>query len=224
MLITAPVATRSGYGSHSRDLCRSLIAMDKFEIHINSMKWGNCPMNALDDKDPNDKVIIDRFIKSQNLQRQPEIHIQISVPNEFTPIAKYNIGVTAGIENTAPKAEWIQGMNRMNMNIVPSKFVKGIFESVSYEEISEQTKQKTGVLKCTSPIEVLFEGADTKIYGKTKDISDDLKTEMDNIEERFVFLYTGHWLQGELGQDRKDTGMLLKTFLETFKNKPNPPA
>ena len=115
-------------------------------------------------------------------------------------------------------------MNRMNMNIVPSKFVKGIFESVSYEEINEQTKQKTGELKCTSPIEVLFEGADTKIYGKTKDISDDLKVEMDNIEERFVFLYTGHWLQGELGQDRKDTGMLLKTFLETFKNKPNPPA
>jgi glycosyltransferase involved in cell wall biosynthesis len=31
-------------------------------------------------------------------------------------------------------------------------------------------------------------------------------------------------LQGNLGEDRKDTGMLLKTFLETFKNKPNPPA
>ena len=44
---------------------------------------------------------------------------------------------------------------------------------------------------------------------------------MDSIEERFVFLYTGHWLQGGLGHDRKDTGMLLKTFLETFKNKPN---
>ena len=47
---------------------------------------------------------------------------------------------------------------------------------------------------------------------------------MDNVKERFVFLYTGHWLQGNLGEDRKDTGMLLKTFLETFKNKPKPPA
>ena len=47
---------------------------------------------------------------------------------------------------------------------------------------------------------------------------------MDNVKERFIFLYTGHWLQGNLGEDRKDTGMLLKTFLETFKNKPNPPA
>ena len=224
MLITGPVATRSGYGSHSRDLVRSLIAMDKFDIKINSLRWGNCPMNALDESKPEDVEILSRILTSNELPRQPEVHIQISVPNEFTPIAKYNIGVTAGIENTAPKAEWIQGMNRMNMNIVPSKFVKGIFESVSYEEINEQTKQKTGELKCTSPIEVLFEGADTKIYGKTKDISDDLKAEMDSIEERFVFLYTGHWLQGELGQDRKDTGMLLKTFLETFKNKPNPPA
>jgi len=224
MLITGPVATRSGYGSHSRDLCRSLIAMDKFDIKINSLRWGNCPMNALDESKPEDVEILSRILTNNELPRQPEVHIQISVPNEFTPIAKYNIGVTAGIENTAPKAEWIQGMNRMNMNIVPSKFVKGIFESVSYEEINEQTKQKTGELKCTSPIEVLFEGADTKIYGKTKDISDELKAEMGSIEERFVFLYTGHWLQGELGQDRKDTGMLLQTFLETFKNKPNPPA
>ena len=47
---------------------------------------------------------------------------------------------------------------------------------------------------------------------------------MEKIPEKFTFLYTGHWLQGDLGQDRKDTGMLLKVFLETFKNKKNPPA
>ena len=224
MLITAPVATRSGYGSHSRGLVRSLLSMDKFDIRINSLKWGNCPMNALDDMNPNDKIILDKIIYSNNLERQPEVHIQISVPNEFTSIGKYNIGVTAGIENTAPKPEWIQGMNRMDMNIVPSKFVKEIFQRVTYEEINEQTKQKSGELKLNKPIEVLFEGLDTNIYKKTTHISDNLKAEMDNIKERFVFLYTGHWLQGNLGEDRKDTGMLLKTFLETFKNKPNPPA
>ena len=125
-------------------------------------------MNALDENNPDDVIILERILTNNELTRQPEIHIQISVPNEFTPLAKYNIGITAGIENTAPKPEWVQGMNRMNMNIVPSKFVKGIFESVAYEEINEQTKQTTGELKCTSPIEVLFEGADTKIYKKTK--------------------------------------------------------
>ena len=54
ILVTGPVATRSGYGSHSRDLVRSLIAMDKFDIHINSLRWGNCPMNALDKSNPSD--------------------------------------------------------------------------------------------------------------------------------------------------------------------------
>ena len=224
MLVTGPVATRSGYGSHSRDLVRSLISMNKFDIKINSLPWGNCPMNALDDKNPNDRIIIDRIITNNKLEKQPDIHMHISVPNEFSSLGKFNIGVTAGMENTAPKAEWIQGMNRMDLNIVPSKFVKNIFEKVTYEEINEQTKQKTGELKSTSTIEVLFEGADTNIYKKTKQISDELKNEMDNIKERFVFLYTGHWLQGNLGEDRKDTGMLLKTFLETFKNKPKPPA
>ena len=135
MLITGPVATRSGYGSHSRDLVRALVAMDKFDIHINSLRWCNTPMNALNEKNPKDKVILDRILKEDSLPKQPDVHIQISVPNEFSPLAKYNIGITAGIENTAPKPEWIECLNRMDMNIVPSKFVKQVFESVTYEKM-----------------------------------------------------------------------------------------
>ena len=47
---------------------------------------------------------------------------------------------------------------------------------------------------------------------------------MKNVEETFNFLYTGHWLQGDLGKDRKDTGMLVKVFLETFKNMKKKPG
>jgi glycosyltransferase involved in cell wall biosynthesis len=224
MLITGPVATRSGYGSHARDLVRSLVAMDKFDIHINSLRWGTCPMNALNEKDPNDKLIIDRIMKSNELSKQPDIHIQISVPNEFQPLAKYNIGVTAGIETTTPKPEWVDGLNKMNMNIVPSTFTKKVFEDVSYERVDEQTKQKVGELKSTRPMEVLFEGVDTNIFKKTNEFSKDFVDEINKIPEKFIFLYTGHWLQGKLGQDRKDTGMLVKTFLETFKNKVKQPA
>ena len=28
---------------------------------------------------------------------------------------------------------------------------------------------------------------------------------MDKIDEKFNFLYVGHWLQGNMGEDRKDT-------------------
>ena len=51
-----------------------------------------------------------------------------------------------------------------------------------------------------------------------------LQTEMNNVEETFNFLFVGHWLQGKLGNDRKDTGMLIKVFLETFKNQKKKPG
>ena len=224
VLVTGPPATRSGYGAHTRDLIHALIGMDRFDIHINSLRWGNTPMNALNEQDPKDKLIIDRLLTSDSLPRQPDIHFQVSVPNEFTPIAKYNIGITAGMENTIPKPEWIEGLNRMDMNIAVSEFVKATFTSSIYDRVDEKTKQPVGELKLIKPMEVLFEGADLNIYKKTKEFSKELVDEMEKIPEKFAFLYTGHWLQGDLGQDRKDTGMLLKVFLETFKNKKNPPA
>tara|TARA_B100000214_G_C23969346_1_gene629303 strand:- start:1215 stop:2549 length:1335 start_codon:yes stop_codon:yes gene_type:complete len=223
VLVTGPPATRSGYGAHTRDLIHSLLRMDKFEVKINSLRWGNTPMNALNAENPKDKLIIDRLLKENSMDRQPDIHFQISVPNEFTPVGKYNIGITAGIENTAPKAEWVEGLNRMDMNIAVSHFVKNTFQALVYDKLNDQ-QQKIGELRLVKPMEVLFEGVDLDIYKKTKDFSKELVDEMNKIEEKFLFLYTGHWLQGDLGEDRKDTGMLVKTFLETFKNKKRPPA
>jgi len=224
VLVTAPVATRSGYGSHSRDICRSLISMDKYNVKIFPVRWGTTPQNALNDADPNDKVIIDRLMVDVNLERQPDVHIHIVIPNEFQPVAKYNIGITAGIETTACPPEWIEGMNRMDLNIVPSKFTKETLENMSFDRVDEQSKEKIGELKVNKPIEVLFEGTDTNIFKKTKVFSKELTDKFSKIKEDFCFLFVGHWLQGDLGNDRKDLGMLIKTFLETFKNMKDSPA
>ena len=223
-LVTAPVATRSGYGAHSRDICRALIKLDRYDVKIWPVRWGNTPMNALHIDDPNDKIIIDRLLQSPELPNQPEIHIHVVIPNEFSPVAKYNIGITAGLETTACPPQWIEGMNRMNLNIVPSKFVKGALDSISFDIQDEQTKQVKGVLKNEKPIEVLFEGVDTSIYKKTREFSKSLVDEMDKIDETFNFLYVGHWLQGGLGKDRKDTGKFVKVFCETFKNMKRKPG
>ena len=72
-------------------------------------------------------------------------------------------------------------------------------------------------------METLFEGFE-EIYKTTTEIDDEVNGIFEQVEEDFCFLYTGHWLQGGLGKDRKDTGMLVKVFLETFKDQPNPPA
>ena len=224
VLVTAPVGTRSGYGSHSRDIVRSLIDMDKFDIKIWPVRWGGTPQDALDGKNPYDVPIIERLLAQPNMDRKPDIHFHIVVPNEFQPLGKYNVGITAGLETTLCPPEWIEGLNRMDMNIVPAKFVKESIDKSIYDKHDQQTKQKIGSIRNEKPIEVLFEGSDTNLYKPTKDFSKDLVDEFEGIEEDWCFLFVGHWLQGGLGNDRKDLGMLIKTFLETFKNKKKQPA
>ena len=217
-LVTAPVATRSGYGAHSRDIVRALVKLDKYDVKIWNVRWGNCSMNALNKDDPNDKLILDRMLQQPKLDVQPELHVHIVIPNEFQTFGKYNIGITAGLEKTACPPEWVQGMNKMDMNIVPSTFVKDVMNNVTFDINDKQTNQPSGQLKVEKPIEVLFEGVDTNIFKKTNEFSKEFVDEMKNVKESFNFLYVGHWLQGRLGHDRKDTGMLVKVFLETFKD------
>jgi glycosyltransferase involved in cell wall biosynthesis len=223
-LVTAPVATRSGYGAHARDIVRSLIDLDRFDVKVWNVRWGNTPMNALNEQEPRDKIIIDRLLQNRQLPSQPDIHIHIVIPNEFQPMGKYNIGITAGLECTICPPAWLDGMNRMNLNIVPSTFVRDVFKQTSYEIQDKNTAQSKGQLKLNKKIEVLFEGIDTNVYKKTNEFSKMLQTEMNNVEETFNFLFVGHWLQGKLGDDRKDTGMLIKVFLETFKNQKKRPG
>jgi len=226
IVVQGPVATRSGYGNHTRDLVRSLIAMDKYDIHIISLPWGACPMTALNAADPNDKPIIDRIV-TKPMQQQPDIFIQVSVPNEFcispdgkTPIkpGKFNIGVTAGVESNVMPPECLQGLNRMDLNIATSKHSADIILQTQYDQVDNKTQQKTGQLKNTSPIEVLFEGSDLNIYKKVNELDKNVFDELNEIPEQFCFLVCGHWIKGKLGQDRKDIGMTIKTFIETFKN------
>ena len=223
-LVTAPIATRSGYGAHSRDICRALIKLDKYDVKIWNVRWGNTPMNALIKDDPNDQMLIERLLGEPQLPKQPDLHVHIVIPNEFQVVGKYNIGITAGLEMTACPPQWIEGINRMDLNIVPSYFVKECMDKINFDVQNEQTKEVQGVLRNEKPIEVLFEGTDTNIFKKTNEFTKELVDEMKNVKESFNFLYVGHWLQGALGEDRKDTGMLVKVFLETFKNQKNKPG
>jgi len=116
MLICAPVSSRSGYGDHARDLVRAFLKLDKFDIKIFDVPWGNTPRNALDKTI--DKEIIDRILLEPNVERQPDVFVDIRIPNEFQTYGKVNIGITAGIETTAVSSAWIEGCNKMDLIIV----------------------------------------------------------------------------------------------------------
>ncbi len=212
----APVATRSGYGARSRDLVKALLKLDKYEIKIFPTAWGGTPNNALNPNNPDHQEIAKRLMEQPQLDRQPDLFIQVTVPNEFQRVGKYNIGITAGIETTAVSAEWIDGVNRMDLLITSSNFAKEVFLACKYDQFDSNTKQKVGELAIQKPIEVLFEGVDLDVYKKVESVS---LPELDSIPEKFCFLFVGHWLQGDIGADRKNVGMLVKTFLESFKGK-----
>ena len=219
LVVQGPVATRSGYGDHSRDLVRSLISLDKYDIKIVSLRWGNTPMNGLNPKNKSDKEILDRI--GLPIERKPDVFIQISVPNEFEQKGTYNIGITAGIETTACPIDWIHGCNKMDLIIVPSQFSKDVLVKTVYVEQNNQTGQVINNFKINKPIEVLFEGFNNETYGA--EVVPHI-TELDKIKEDFAFLFTGHWLQGELGHDRKDVGMTIKSFCHAFRDEKNKPA
>lgn len=218
IVIQGPVATRSGYGNHTRDLATALIWQDKYDIQIISLPWGTTPMNALEPDNP-DHIEIEKRIARQNIDRQPDVFIQVSVPNEFQKVGKYNIGVTAGIETTAVNHEFIQGANKMDLLVVTSEHSKKGFTDISYDAIDNKTKQKTGVLKLEVPVKVLFEGLDLSMYCKTNVIEPTIVNELKDIKNDFCYLFVGHWLKGDMGQDRKDIGMMIKAFCEAFKKK-----
>jgi len=225
IIVSCPVDTYSGYGARSRDIVKALLKTGKYDVKIAPQRWGNTPFGFLQANNPEHKQILDCFLQSPQLPRQPDVWIQITVPNEFQPIGKLNIGITAGIETTLCDPGWIEGCNRMNMILVSSHHAKKVLEKTVFEKRDKNTNQLVETIKLNKPIEVLFEGVDTNVFQKIDAINEsEVWDVLDSIKEDFNFLYVGHWLQGELGQDRKDTGMLVKTFLETFKGKGKKPG
>jgi len=216
VVVSCPIDTYSGYGARARDVVKSLIATDKYDVKILAQRWGNTRFGYLEEHNEHDMT--SRVINQ--LTAKPDIWIQITVPNEFQKVGTFNIGITAGIETTQCDASWLEGVNRMDLILVSSNHSKNVFTQTKYDIHHKQTNQKQGQLTATTPIEVLFEGVDIETYFPKPSNNIDLSV----IKEQFVFLFVGHWLNGTLGEDRKNVGWMIKAFCETFKNKNNAPA
>jgi hypothetical protein len=221
--ISCPYDTYSGYGARARDLVKAIIELDKYDVKILPQRWGNTSWGFCDNN-PEWSFLHQYKYPHPQLTEKPDIWMQITIPNEFQPVGKYNIGVTAGIESNLSQATWIEGLNRMNLNLVSSNHSKQVFEATTFQKQSKDN-QPLGEIKLEKPIEVLFEGADTNIYKVLDKIpSSNLVSTLNTIPESFAYLFVGHWIQGDFGEDRKNVGLLIKAFLEVFKNKKTPPA
>ena len=217
-VISCPINTYSGYGARSRDIVKAIIELDKYDVKILPQRWGSTPQGFIKDN-PEWEFLTKHLLNSPQLPSQPEIWMQITVPNEFQQVGKYNIGCTAGIETTIAPAEWIEGCSRMNLILGSSEHTIKVLKDSKFEKRDQKTNQSVGHIEWNGDSEVIFEGANTDVYKPVKSTFD-----LSNIKEEFAYLFVGHWMQGQLGEDRKNVGLLIKAFFETFKNKSKKPA
>jgi len=217
-VISCPIDTYSGYGARSRDIVKAIIELDKYDVKVMPQRWGNTPFGFIKNN-PEWGFLTNYLLQQPQLPAQPEIWMQITVPNEFQPVGKYNIGCTAGIETTVAPAEWVEGCSRMNLILGSSEHTIKVLRESKFEERNKQTNQTVGFIEWKGDSEVIFEGADVEKYKPVKSTFD-----LSNVKEEFAYLFVGHWMQGHLGEDRKNVGLLVKAFYETFKNKAKKPA
>ena len=208
VVISSPVATQSGYGHHAREIITNLIERKdaEWDIKLLSMPWGHTPFTYPISDDWKRRII------PLPIQFQPDIFIQITVPTEFQAVAKLNIGVTAGTEGDICPAEWIDCINRMQIVVVPSKFTKEVFENTA--------KSSNKLITCK--LIVVPEYFDESVY-TTLNAGGNLDI-LDQIEEQFAFLSVGHWLTGNIGEDRKNVSGVIYSFVNAFKGKKSMPA
>ena len=218
-VISCPIDTYSGYGARARDFVKSVIELDKYDVKLLSQRWGSTTQGFIENNKKEWGFLKELIVPG--LQEKPDYWCMITVPNEFQPVGKYNIGLTAGIETTNCDIEWVKGCNKMDLILTSSEHSKNTFLNSKFVN----SENKEDVIEINKPVEVLFEGGNLDIYKTIKKFKNkELYNQIDSISEDFAYLVVGHWMQGNFGHDRKNIAFTIKSFYETFKNKENPPA
>jgi glycosyltransferase involved in cell wall biosynthesis len=157
--VKGPVLSQSGYGEQSRFALRALRSReDLFDIYVHPIPWGRTGWIWSDGefREWMDEKIQATANLVQSKQLQPDISLQITIPNEFEKLCPINIGYTAGIETDRVSPVWLQKGNEMDKILVVSEHGKSTYEKTSAQAKNEQTGE-TFPYRLQTPVEVVGE-------------------------------------------------------------------
>ena len=159
IFVRGPVLSQSGYGEQSRFALRALRSReDLFDIYIQPINWGQTGWvwEESEFRDWMDARILETQLLIQQKQLQPDMSLQITIPNEFQKICPINIGYTAGIETDRVAPAWLQKGNDMDKILVVSNHAKDTYVGTTAQATNKQTGE-TFPYKLETPVEVVWE-------------------------------------------------------------------
>lgn len=214
LLFRGPALTASGYGVHSRQLVKALLACGVFDVSIQAVPWGNTAITT--ESDPFLEIVRNLSVKHEVERQQGvkyDVSVQCTIPNEFDrKLAHVNIGVTAGIECDHVSPDWLLKTNsEVDLLVVPSKHSKDVFDRSVFHG------SDGSFLKLEKKVEVVPEGVDVRYYN-TSPVDSAKALERFSFSTKWNFLAVGLGLDRGFGEDRKNISSLVKWFCETFKD------
>src|SRR5689334_18193152 len=102
LVFRAPVLTASGYGEHSRQVLKAILATDLFDVSVIATNWGQTPFLHESNEFINHvRMLSNKFeVEKRENRTNYDYSVQVTIANEFQKLARVNVGVTAGIEST----------------------------------------------------------------------------------------------------------------------------
>ena len=170
IFVRGPVLSQSGYGEQARFALRALRSReDLFDIYIQPINWGQTGWvwEESEFRDWMDQRILETQLLIQQKQLQPDMSLQITIPNEFQKICPINIGYTAGIETDRVAPAWLQKGNDMDKILVVSNHAKNTYVGTVAQATNNQTGE-TFPYKLETPVEVVWEN--TQFQTESEDI------------------------------------------------------
>tara|TARA_A100001391_G_scaffold204672_1_gene201214 strand:- start:420 stop:1637 length:1218 start_codon:yes stop_codon:yes gene_type:complete len=162
IFVKGPFLSQSGYGEQARFALRALRSReDLFDIYLIPIAWGKTGWIWEDNEARQwmDSRILETQMLIQQKQLQPDISLQITIPNEFEKMCPINIGYTAGIEATKCSPVWLQKGNDMDKILVVSNHAKNTYKGTIAQAKNEQTGE-TVPYSLMTDIDVVWENTE----------------------------------------------------------------
>lgn len=193
VVVRAPLLSVSGYGQHSRQVFEAVKRIPDSEIFTQIVQWGTT--SWLLNPDLEGGIVGEIMKRSSDLQTGFDLSFQVQLPDEWSDkLANINVGITAAVETDICNPTWIDGCNKMNAIIVPSKFTRGVLE-------------KSG--KINVPVYVVPEWFMPEIVNDNPPLDLDFRTD-------FNFLIVSQLTAANSLSDRKNISDTIRWICETF--------